>query len=227
MKILKEWSLFEISWLLTFTIVNIYLFFAFDDTLIGLVASLTGMLCVVLVAKGKISNYFFGAINTALYAYLSYKQQLFGEVMLNGLFYFPIQFIGFYLWSKKKTKTNGAITIEVKRLTKNGWLITISIAVTAIISYALLLKYLGGKQVWLDSSTNVLSIIAQILMLKRFAEQWVIWIVINMLSITMWSIAFMTSGESITVLVMWSAYLVNSIYGYINWSKLAKEQEAS
>lgn len=227
MKILKEWSLFEISWLLIFTTINIYLFFAFDDTLIGLVASLTGMLCVVLVAKGKISNYFFGAINTALYAYLSYKQQLFGEVMLNGLFYFPIQFIGFYLWSKKKTKTNGVTTIEVKRLTKNGWLITISIAVTAIISYALLLKYLGGKQVWLDSSTNVLSIIAQILMLKRFAEQWVIWIVINLLSITMWSIAFMTSGESITILVMWSAYLVNSIYGYINWSKLAKEQEAS
>lgn len=227
MKILKEWSLFEISWLLIFTIINIYLFFAFDDTLIGLAASLTGMLCVVLVAKGKISNYFFGAINTALYAYLSYKQQLFGEVMLNGLFYFPIQFIGFYLWSKKKTKTNGVTTIEVKRLTKNGWLITISIAVAAIASYALFLKYLGGKQVWLDSSTNVLSIIAQILMLKRFAEQWVIWIVINMLSITMWSIAFMTSGESITILVMWSAYLVNSIYGYINWSKLAEQQEAS
>ena len=58
----KEWSLFEKCWLLTFTPVNVYLFFAWNDTLVGLIASLTGMMCVVLVAKGKISNYYFGIV---------------------------------------------------------------------------------------------------------------------------------------------------------------------
>lgn len=52
----KDWNLSEKIWLFTFTAVNLYLFFAWHDTWIGLTASITGMLCVVLTAKGKISG---------------------------------------------------------------------------------------------------------------------------------------------------------------------------
>ena len=55
-RFLKDWSLLEKSWLLIFTSINIYLFFAWEDTLLGLISSLSGRLCVLLVAKGKISN---------------------------------------------------------------------------------------------------------------------------------------------------------------------------
>ena len=102
MKILKDWTRFELGWLLIFTMINLYLFFAWEDSLIGLISSISGMLCVVLVAKGKISNYYFGIIQTATYAYISYTYGLYGEVMLNGLFYLPVQFIGIYLWSSIK-----------------------------------------------------------------------------------------------------------------------------
>ena len=72
----------------------------------------------------------------------------------------------------------------------------------------------------------VLSVIAQFLMVKRYAERWVLWIVVNGLSIVLWAITLLQSGgNDWSMLVMWTAFLVNSIYGYVNWIKMSKEQD--
>lgn len=225
---LRDWTLFEKVWLLLFTAVNIYLFFAFEDSLLGLISSLTGMMCVVLVAKGKISNYYFGIVQTATYAYISYGYGLYGEAMLNGLFYLPVQFIGLYMWSRNRAAISSkGEDVAVKRLTKKGWLYLIIIAVVASILYAELLHYIGGQQVRLDSAAVVLSVIAQIMMLKRYAEQWALWIAVNVLSISLWVVTLITQGgNDMNMVVMWTAFLVNSIYGYYNWTKMGKAQEA-
>ncbi|QQE75786.1 nicotinamide riboside transporter PnuC [Brevibacillus composti] len=224
----RDWTRFEKVWLLLFTIINIYLFYAFQDSLLGLISSLSGMLCVVLVAKGKIANYYFGIVQTATYAYISYSYSLYGEAMLNGLFYLPVQFIGLYMWSKNRTQQSvKGEDVSVKRLTKRGWVYLIIIAAVGIVLYAELLHYIGGQAVRLDSAAVVLSIIAQILMLKRYAEQWALWIAVNVLSISLWVVTLLTQGgNDFNMIVMWSAFLVNSIYGYYNWTKLSKAQEA-
>jgi len=225
-KLLNDWTLFEKIWLAAFAASNIYLFFAWGDSLLGLISSLSGMLCVVLVAKGKISNYYFGVVQTATYAYISYTYGLYGEAMLNVLFYLPIQFIGIYMWNRNKT--NQAVLgedVQVKRLTRRGWIITVSVSVVASVVYAELLRVIGGQQVRLDSVAVVLSIIAQILMLKRYAEQWVLWIVVNLLSIALWVITLVnTGGNDWTIMAMWSAFLVNSVYGYVNWLRIEGKQ---
>ncbi|HSP22609.1 MAG TPA: nicotinamide riboside transporter PnuC [Planococcus sp. (in: firmicutes)] len=227
-RFLKDWSLFEKFWLLIFTAINIYLFFAWDDTLLGLISSLTGMLCVLLVAKGKISNYYFGIIQTSTYAYISFTYGLYGEAMLNGLFYFPIQFIGLYLWRRNTIKNKNSVQgedITVKTMNMRSWLYTVIAIVIGTILYAILLQAIGGRSVGLDSATNVLSVTAQILMLKRFAEQWLVWILVNILSIILWVVTLdATAGNDYTLVVMWTAFLVNSIYGYYNWRRMAQKQ---
>ncbi|MBY6050217.1 nicotinamide riboside transporter PnuC [Cytobacillus firmus] len=226
MRIFKNWTRFEIIWLITFTLVNIYLFFAWSDSLLGLISSISGMVCVVLVAKGKIANYYFGIIQTLTYAYIAYGYGLYGEAMLNALFYFPVQFIGIYLWRKHKTNRDvKGEDVKVRSLTKKGWLYTVVSIVVLTIGYGFFLRYLEGNFVWTDSATNVLSITAQILMLKRFAEQWLLWISVNVLSIILWAGALITQGgNDFSMLVMWTAFLVNSIYGYINWRILYVKQ---
>jgi nicotinamide mononucleotide transporter len=109
-------------------------------------------------------------------------------------------------------------------MNKRAWLYFVVITLVASVLYAILLTYIGGKQVRLDSFAVVLSIGAQILMLKRYAEQWIVWIVVNVLSIALWAIALKAGGNDYTILVMWTAFLVNSIYGYVNWIKLSKKQ---
>lgn len=226
MGIFKNWTRFEIIWLITFTLVNIYLFFAWSDSLLGLISSISGMLCVVLVAKGKIANYYFGIVQTLTYAYIAYGYGLYGEAMLNALFYFPVQFIGIYLWRQHKTNRDvKGEDVKVTSLTTKGWLYTLVSIVVLTIGYGYFLRYLEGNFVWTDSATNVLSITAQILMLKRFAEQWLLWISVNVLSIILWASALISQGgNDFSMLVMWTAFLFNSIYGYINWRKLYVKQ---
>lgn len=59
-------------------------------------------------------------------------------------------------------------------------------------------------------------------MVFRATEQWVLWIIIDVVSIYMWMTAFLDTGEGITMVVMWSAYLVNACYGLYNWRRLER-----
>lgn len=218
-KYFKEWSMFEKIWLSLFTLINIYLFFAWKDTLIGLITSLTGMFCVVLVAKGKILNYYPGIINVILYAYLAYNQKYYGEVMLNVLYFLPIQFVGLYYWKKNKVK--GKVDTVVAEFMSNKFrVIWLFASVVGVIGYGVFLKALNGNLPFVDATSTVLSIIAMILMVKRYMEQWVLWIIVDIVSIGMWLDVFLREGNDISMLIMWSAYLVNAIYGLYNWNRL-------
>lgn len=219
----EDWNLFEKVWLSAFALVNIYLFFAWNDTLTGLIASLTGMVCVVLVAKGKISNYYFGIVNVILYAYIAYQSKYYGEVMLNALYFLPMQFIGLYYW-KKHAKKGKKDDVKVKHLNSYERIIWATISIFGILGYGLFLKYLGGTLPFIDSSSTVLSIVAMVLMVKRVTEQWLLWIAIDVVSIYMWFYILLQGGNEISMLVMWTAYLVNAIYGYYNWNKMGKIQ---
>ena len=219
-----DWNLFEKIWLLVFTIVNIYLFFAWQDSVIGLITSLTGMVCVVLVAKGKISNYYFGIVNVILYAYIAYQSQYYGEVMLNALYFLPMQFVGLYFWRRHKNKKKGKDDVVVKHLNNKERIYWLIFSVVGIVAYGIFLKFIGGTLPFVDSTSTVFSIIAMVLMVKRVSEQWLLWITIDVVSIYMWFYILSQGGNEISMLVMWSAYLVNAVYGYYNWNKLEKRQ---
>lgn len=225
---LKDWTKFEKTWLLISTSAILLLSFIWDDTLIGTIASLTGILAVVLVAKGKISSYYFGLIQAITYGYVAYGYNLIGEAQLNWIVYAPLQIIGFVLWKKNQNKletTNNGADIEAKRLTPYGWLL-LAVGTTSL--YFLYSGYLidqNATLAGLDALAVILSIVAQILMVLRYVEQWILWIVINVITISLWAtVLFTTGGNDYTILAMWIAFLLNSIYGYINWRKISKER---
>ncbi len=189
---------------------------------------MSGMLCVVLVAKGKISNFVFGIVNTATYAYISYGYGLYGESMLNALFYLPTQFIGLWMWQRHRSVNKVRDEdIEIKRLSVKGWAIVVASVVVGAYAYMHVLMALDAQQVRIDSVAVVMSVVAQILLTLRYAEQWVLWILVNLLSIVLWVVTLSQSGGSdYTMPVMWTAFLINSIYGWINWLKLQQGKAA-
>jgi nicotinamide mononucleotide transporter len=218
----KDWNLFEKLWLLTFTIINIYLFFAWHDTWIGLTASLTGMICVVLTAKARISSFYFGLVNILTYSYVAYQSAYYGDVMLNMLYFLPMTFIGIYYWKKnlRADKKGEVIVRRLKWRTKAIWFF---ISICFSLAYGLILLLIKGTLPFIDSTTTVFSIIATIMLNKRLTDQWFYWILVDVLSLVMWIYILVTTQGDVSMLVMWSAFLVNAIYGYYNWRKLEKK----
>ena len=115
-------------------------------------------------------------------------------------------------------------TVYKRRMTIKQDFLLLLISVVGVWGYGYILRLLGGNLPFVDSMSTVLSVIAQILMIKRFMEQWVIWIVVDVVSVIMWVVALYTEGASIAVLLMWSVYLLNAIIMFIKWLKESKNQ---
>ena len=97
---LKGWKLWEVLWLITACGIILGLSIYWKDTPMGIISATTGVACVVCTGKGKLSAYPLGAVNVLLYAIISWKAKYYGEVMLNLLYYFPMEFYGLYVWKK-------------------------------------------------------------------------------------------------------------------------------
>lgn len=211
-----DWTLFERAWLVLFTLIGFIVWNTWSGSIIGLVALLTGMVTVVMVAKGDIWNYAFGVVNVLLYGWIAWQSQLYGEVMLNWLYYLPLQFIGFYLWSQNMDDG----IVEVKSFSALQRLGIYAGSAVAIGLYGMFLKWLNGNLPFFDATSTVLSVIAQLLMVARSRDQWVLWMVVNVVSIYMWVDTYLRTGAGANMITMWTAYLVNSLYGWYKWGQM-------
>ena len=195
---------------------------------VGSVAGIAGVLCVVLVAKGSIWNYLFGIINVSMYAYISYKAELYGDAALNALYYVPMQFIGYWQWRKRgaavtEQQAEGqGVQVKARRFNWHQRALLAIGCAAAVVAGGFILKHFGDPQPFKDSTTTVLSIVAQALMALAFMEQWVLWIITNVVSVVMWCIC-VARGEAhaAVMVIMWSFYLLNSINGFRAWLTLS------
>ncbi|MGN0437595.1 MAG: nicotinamide riboside transporter PnuC [Lachnospiraceae bacterium] len=214
------WKKWQIIWLIFANVIILGVSLYLGDTAIGILASLTGVTCVILCGMGKVSNYFFGTINVLLYAIVAWNAKYYGDVMLNLLYYFPTNIIGWVAWIKHMDKEKNEV--YKKRMTWKQDVILALVSVVGVLGYSYILKLLGGNLPIVDSMSTVFSVIAQILMIKRFMEQWVIWIIVDIVSVIMWIAAFFNGGESVAVLIMWSVFLVNAVIMFVKWLKETK-----
>jgi len=223
------WTLWQKSWIIISTLaITIASIMTWDPTnvsvsIISLIASISGIWCVVLVAKGKISNFFWGTINVIFYAIAAYNWQVYGDFMLNIFYYLPMQFWGWYIWTKPEFKA-GADVVKTKLLSWKGWIVLVVVAAVATVGYGFYLQSINNVKPFIDSALVVCSILAQFLMTKRYAEQWLLWIVVDVLGVYIWSVVVFQNGglANIGLLIMFFMWTCNAIYGYINWLKMSK-----
>ena len=216
------WKRIEVTWLILACTVITALSLYWGDTLMGIISSITGVLSVVCTGKGKLSAYVFGLVNSVLYAIISYRANLYGETMLNALYYVPMQFIGFYVWSKNMNIETHEV--NKKRMKWFGRFILLIAIIVSTYLYGLLLSYLGDAMPFVDSFTTVSSVIAMIVSVKMFAEQWWIWVAVDVFSVYMWYCDFSSGSDNIATLLMWVIYLGNAIIMLVKWEKESRKE---
>lgn len=196
--------------------------FYIGDNKIALVSAICGISYTILAGKGKISCYIFGLTGTLCYAYLSYKNNFYGNLFLYMFYYFPMQIVGIFQWKKhlkKDTKEIVKTTLSTKER-----LLYFSLAIGFSLLFSLILKEMGGATAYIDAFTTVFSIIGLILTIKRCIEQWYIWTVVNGLSVIMWIAAYLNGSNCFATILMWATYFVLGLYFLYTWKKELKNQ---
>lgn len=188
----------------------------FDATVL-----LSGVLCVGLIAMGRREGYLIGLYNSLAYSVLAYSNGLFGEVYLNLLFFIPTGVVGYVMWSRH---TRPDRTVLMRQC---GWKQRLAVTAICVVGTVVLGFLLGlntrQNTPFIDAMTNVLSVVATFLMLWRYKEQWVLYILLNIASIGMWFLRLRAGGEAGDLMVlMWSLFLLNALFGYWRWHVGAK-----
>ena len=228
----SKWTPFEKILLLANILIS-FLFFGLEKDFggyawIGLVSSISNVICVIYVAKRSIFNYYWGTLGVITYAIIAYHYANTGEWMLNALYYLPMQFVGLYAWNRSVDQKTFQASGEVlaKRMSLKNALKVYALTAAGILAYAYVISLPSVQTVLygaptpnhfakflVDSATTIISVVAMILMVKRYQEQWTLWIVVNIFSIILWIITF-----NPMMIIQWTAFLINSIYGYIKWN---------
>ena len=202
--------------ILLITLIAIYM----KDKTAALISAICGISATILAGKGKISCYFFGMVANICYSYISFKNSLWGNLGLNMLYYFPMQFVGIAKWKnhlKKETQEIYKTALNIKER-----IIYTIIAILGSVAAYFILNYFNDLNPAIDAITTVLSIIAFILTVKRCIEQWYIWTIVNGLCVLMWVDAYLKGSHCFATILMWSTYFVLGLYFLLTWKKEIK-----
>ncbi len=210
------------QWFEVLGVIGFTIYFAVIDkespiwyTIISSIAAIAGIFCVVLCAAGRRAQYYWGFANVIAYIIVSWMMRFYGEVMLNALYYLPTQFIGLYLWKKNAADGDGDL-VKCRKLSPLWTVLLLIASALGIWGYKMILTALGGNAAWLDSTSTVISVVANALMVLRFREQWLLWIIVDAVTVVMW---FGTGDYIMTA--MWAFYLLNAVYGFVTWTQRA------
>ncbi len=187
-------------------------------TVINFISAVCGVICIFFTAKANISNFIFAAVNTVVYAIYLVYWHIWGTAVLEIFFYIPTNFISWYHWAKHRDEELSQKT-KARKLTLAQDLICALIVIGSAIAYHAVLVKLGGEVAWLDAFTLSIGIIATLLEMFRYAEQYIWWLITDFVAVAMYVIHF-----DAVYLTKKSIYLIMAVIGLYNWYKLNKDR---
>ena len=225
MRIVKpeNWKLYEIYTLFFVYLLLILSYFVLHDSLVSCFSAFFGITYTFLAGKGLPVCYLFGVSGSGLYGWLAYSNSLWGNLLLYVCYYIPMEIAGYFKWNKNLKKNKQEI-VKTKLSGKEA-AILFPVVITACVIFIFVLKTFGDSSPVADGITTVLSVFGMYLTVKRCAEQWLIWIIVNGLSAIMWIILAINGTRAYSTVLMWVVYFILAIYFYNEWRKeLSKPQ---
>ena len=126
-----------------------------------------------------------------------------------------MQFYGFYEWGKNMNPDTHEVYKKKMSLINTVILLISVFALTVL--YGLFLQLLNGNLPFVDALSTVVAIIALYISIKMYTEQWLLWIIVNIVTVIMWIYALNNGNGSVVILIMTLIYLINSIIMYFKW----------
>lgn len=190
-----------------------------DTSWLEVLAVIFGILSVWFARKENIWVYPTGIINVLIYVYLCYFAGLYADMGINA-FYVFMSVYGWYNWSRRDSKLHH---VPISRLSPLQWAINITLSIVAFFAiFYILINFTDSTVPAFDSFTTALFIVGMWLMAIKKIENWLFWIVGDLLVIPL----FAYKGLVFTCL-QYIVFLVLAVMGYLEWRKrLAQNPEA-
>lgn len=189
-----------------------------DTSWLEFLAVVFGILSVWFARKENIWVYPTGIVNVLIYVYLCFYAGLYADMGINA-FYFVMSVFGWYNWSRRDANQHH---VPISSLNVKQWLIYILLIGVAFgIIYQVLINFTDSTVPVFDSFTTSLFIAGMWLMALKKIENWILWILGDILVIPM----FAMKGLAFTS-IQYIVFLVLAVMGYVEWRKRLRINES-
>lgn len=202
--------------------------FGYSISYLEFIGTILNLASVWLVARKHILNWPVGIIGAAFFGILFYKVHLYADVFAQ-IYYVITGFWGWYLWqlSKKPADADDKLVVRRNSATANAYWFAGSLAAILLGGWCIsnLHNWLPGifpvaaSLPFVDTSIQIASFAATILMMQRKLENWVIWIAVDIVSIWMY-----WHKQVPFIALLYAVFLMIATSGLITWIKTYRRQ---
>lgn len=204
--------------------------FQYSMSYIEFVGTVFTIACVVFSARAKVISWPLGIIGSLLYLVLFYQIQLYSD-LFEQIYFLITSFMGWWAWTHTK---NNKIPekLEEFKIQSNSFKQNIVYGFLIMVGTIVLAYMMQNLHVWfpivfpkpasfplLDSFTTVMSFMAQWFLVRRKIENWVLWIIVDIIGIWLYwekGVKFLS--------IEYLLFLFIASYGFISWIKKFKSQ---
>lgn len=212
----------------------------YDLSYIEAIGTIFGLLCVWYASQEKRINFYFGLINVTLFAIIFYQIQLYANLLLQ-IFFWLMNIYGLYEWGKSNSNDE-LLVIRWLKLPQLFFTILVSVLAISILAMYInpffnMLTLIAVKLMQaivptitmpalqpdpyplMDAAVTVLSIVAMVQMTRKLVENWILWVLIDLISIILYSkqgVYFMALEYVLLTII--------ALNGSIAWIKSAQSQ---
>jgi len=183
------------------------------DITLEIVAVIFGFLSVWFSKQNKIWVFPTGMVSTLIFVYLLFKWELLGDMLING-YYFIMSVYGWYIWTRKVDATQ---VTQISTTTAKEKKLAIVLFLATLIFVYLVYNYNEKWTSWVayvDTFTTAVFFVGMWLMAKRKIENWIFWIVGDLISVPL----YLYKGFTFTSF-QYFGFTFIAIFGYLAWKK--------
>ena len=183
------------------------------------IAAILGIANITLLVRRSIWNYPFGLAMVALFGVIFFSERLYSEALLQP-FFFVTQLYGWWAWWHAGGVQRPVPVVRMTPAARVAWVFVIALLT---LGWGSLMRVsTNGAFPWWDGGIAIMSIAAQILLARRRIENWILWILVDLISIPLYVIKQLP----LTAL-LYSVFLLLSVLGLREWLRAERETSRS
>lgn len=179
--------------------------------LLEIAATVLGLLFLILLIKENIWCWVFGGMSSFLSIILFYYSQLYAEAILY-FYYVIIAVYGYFIWSRSRQKGKSLPITDIS-LIKSLLFVLIG-GIVGLLLGIILERNTDADLPYVDAQTTIFSFLASYLEAHKILSGWIFWIIINAITIGMYSFKGLYFYAGLMVV-----YFSLSVFGYFQWKK--------
>ncbi len=214
----------RILWGISLLVVTISYCFGSRDNILTLFASLIGVTALIFVAKGDVLGQILTLLFSILYAIISYECAYFGEMITYLFMTSPAALLAIISWLKHPYKGNRQ-EVKVNQMKKQEtfFMLILTSFVTWIFYY--ILKHFNTAQLPISTVSVTTSFLASYLTFRRNHFYALAYAANDLVLIALWILASIQNPAYLPVILCFLMFLVNDMYGFVNWQRMKKQQQ--